>query len=80
MLELKYINGESYCKLEDHCQYTGKYRGAANTICKFKFSKPKELPVVFHNGSNYDYNSIIRDLAKEIKAEFNGLGQKARNI
>ena len=44
-------------KVRDHCHYTGKYRGAAHSICNLKFNKPNEIPVVFHNGSNYDYYS-----------------------
>ena len=35
---------------------------------------PKEIAVVFHNGSNYDYPFIINELAKEFKGQFNCLG------
>ena len=31
---------------------------------------PKEIPVVFHNGSRYDYHFIIKQLVKEFKANF----------
>ena len=37
-------------KVKDHCHYTGKYR-AAHNICNLRYKIPKELPVVFHNGS-----------------------------
>ena len=30
-----------------------------------------EIPVVFHNGSNYDYNVIIKKLANEFKDNLN---------
>ena len=30
---------------------------------------PKSLPIVFHNGSNYDYHFIIKDLAEEFKKQ-----------
>ena len=33
--------------------YTGKYRGAAHSIFNLKYSIPREIPVLFHNGSNH---------------------------
>ena len=51
-------------KKKDHCHYTGKYRGAAHNICNLRYKIPKEIPVAFHNGSTYDYNSIIKELVK----------------
>ena len=65
---------KNYCRVEDHCHYTGKHRGAAHSICNLKYSIPKDMPVVFHNGSNYDYHFIIKMLAKEFEGEFNCLG------
>ena len=40
-------------KDKDHCHCTGKYRGAAHDICNLRYKIPKEIPVVFHNGSTY---------------------------
>ena len=48
--------------VRDHCHYTGQYRGAAQSICNLKYSVPKKIPVVFHDGSNYDYHFIIKEL------------------
>ena len=53
--EDKYINDENYCKVRDNCQFTAKYSGAAHSICNLKYSIPKEIPMFFHNGPNYDY-------------------------
>ena len=53
-----------YHKLRDHCHYTGKYRGAANDICNLTHKTPKEIPIVFHDGSTYDYHFLIEELAK----------------
>ena len=39
-------------KVKDHCHYSGKYRGAAHSICNLRYKIPKEIPVVFYNGSN----------------------------
>ena len=41
-------------KVRDHCHYTGKYRGGAHNICNLRYKIPKEIPVVFYNGSTYD--------------------------
>ena len=29
-----------------------------------KYSVPKEIPIVFHDGYNYDYHFVIKELAK----------------
>ena len=47
-------------KVKDHCHYTGEYRGAAHNICNLKHRVPKEIPIVFHNGSTYDYHFIMK--------------------
>ena len=51
-------------KVRDHCHYTRKYRGAAHNICNLRYKIPKEIPVVFHSGSTYDYHFIIKELVK----------------
>ena len=60
----------------DHSHYTGEYRGAAHNICNLRYKMPKEIPVVFHNGSKYDYHSIIKELADEFKGQLECLGEK----
>ena len=62
-------------KVRDHCHYTGKYRGAAHSICHLRYKISKEIPVVFHNGSAYDYHFIIKKLAREFKGYFHCLGE-----
>ena len=66
---------DEYYKIKDHCYYTGKHLGAAHVICSKKCKIPKEIPVVFHNGSTYDYHFIIKELAKEFKDKFDCLGE-----
>ena len=51
----EFDNNDNDKKIRDHCHYTGKYRGAAHNICNLRYKIPKETPVVFHNGSTYDY-------------------------
>ena len=53
-----------YHKVRDHCYYTGKFRGAAHSICNLRYKTPKEILVVFHDGSIYDYHFVINNLAK----------------
>ena len=65
----KDISHNNNCKFRDHCHYTGKYIGAVHSICNLKYSLPKEIPVVFHNGSNFDYQFIIKKLEKEFEGE-----------
>ena len=67
---------KEYRKVRDHCHYTGKYRGAARSICNLRYKTPKEISVVFHNSSAYDYQFIIKELAKEFEGRFECLGQK----
>ena len=71
-------NNEKEFKLKqnvrDHCHYTGKYRGAAHSICNLRYKIPKEIPVVFHNGPTYDYHFIFKQLAREFKGNFECLG------
>ena len=56
--------------------YTGKYnRGATYSICNLRYKTPKEIPVVFHNGSTCDYYFIIKELAKELEGQFECLGE-----
>ena len=61
---------KKYHKVKDHCRYTRKYRDTAHDICNLRYKTPKEIPVVFHNGSTYDYHFIIKELAEEFEGEF----------
>ena len=71
---LTLLNKKNY-KVRDLCHYMGKYRSAAHNICNLKYKVPKEIPVVFHNGSTYDYHFIIKELAKEFEGNFDCLGE-----
>ena len=67
-------NNKKYHKIRGHCHYTGKYRGVAHDICNLRYKIPKEIHVVFHNGSTYDYYFIIKELGEEFEGEFECLG------
>ena len=64
-----------YHKVKDHCHYTGQFRGVAHNICYLRQKLPKKIPVVFHNGSTYDYHFIIKQLAEDFKGQFECLGE-----
>ena len=66
---------KKHYKVKDHCHYTGKYRGAAHNICNLRYRIPKEIPIVFHNGSTCNYHFIIKELVKEFDGNFKCLGE-----
>ena len=72
--EFDTIDKKNY-KVRDHCYYTGKYRDAAHNVCNLRYKLPKEIPLVFHNGSTYDYHFIIKELVKEFEGNFDCLGE-----
>ena len=69
------MKDKKYCKVRDHCHYTGEYTGAACSIHNLKYSVPKKIHIAFHNGSTYDYHFIIKELVEEFKKQFTCLGE-----
>ena len=68
-------NDKKNHKVREHCHYTRKYRGAAHNMCNLRYKVPKEIPIVFHNGSTYGYHFIIKELVKEFDGNFECLGE-----
>ena len=63
-------------KVRDHCNATGKFRGAAHWDCNINFRMTKKVPVIFHNLTGYDSHLIFNELDKfnvKIKVIPNGL-------
>ena len=73
-------DNKKYHKVKDHCYYTCKCIGAAHGICNVRYNVPKEIPVVLHNCSTYDYNFIIKVLAEEFEGEFECLGENTKKF
>ena len=71
----KKIEYDLYHNVRYHCQYTGKFRGAAHNICNLRYNIPKTNPIVLHNGSTYDYHFVIKKLGEEFKGKFEYLGE-----
>ena len=51
-------------KVRDHCHYSGKYRGAAHSLCNLQYKIPSYIFAVFHNLAGYDTHMFIKELAK----------------
>lgn len=47
-------------KVCNYSHYTGKYKSSAHSICNLKYKTPKDVPAVFHNGSNYDNHFLTK--------------------
>ena len=44
-------------------------------VAYLKYSVPKRILIVFHNGSNYDYHFIINELKEELEGKIICLGE-----
>ena len=55
-------NDKNKKKVQDHCHFTGRYRGAAHNLCNLNYRKPNFTPVVFHKLSGYDSHLFIKNL------------------
>ena len=64
-ISIKLSKSINHRKVRDYCHYTGKYKGAAHSICNLKFNVPNKIPVISHNGSNCDYHFIFKELVNE---------------
>jgi len=51
-------------KVLDHCHITGAYRGPSHSSCNLLARNPDFLPILFFNGSGYDFKFLVRELGK----------------
>ena len=65
----KFLVQRKSTKVRDDNHYTAEYRRAAHVICNLRYSTQVDIPVYLHNGSKYDFNLVINELAKEFKSE-----------
>ena len=59
----EFDNSKEYCKVRDHCHYTGKYRGALHSKCNLRLKRTKTIPVFAHNLNGYDSHLFVKRLA-----------------
>ena len=60
---------KNFKKVIHHNHYTGLYEGAAHALCCLKYTRQRDIPVVIHNGSNYDFHLIMKELANEFRED-----------
>ena len=60
----------NYQEVRDHCHHIGKSRGTSDSICNLKSNVANVIPVDSHNGSNYDYHFIVKELANNFEEKF----------
>ena len=51
-------------KVIDHCNISGKFRGAAHWDCNINFQLTKNVPVMFHNLRCYESHLIFNESDK----------------
>ena len=74
-----YDEDENYYKVKNYCKCTGKYQGSCHKICRSKCRSLKEIPIIFHNGSTYDYHFILNEPTISFKeyGNFECLGENS---
>ena len=50
----------NYRKVNYHCHFAGKYRGATHCICNLRHNVLNEIPMILHNESNYDSHLMVK--------------------
>ena len=56
-------------KVITHDPYIGKYIGASHSICNLRYKSQKYIPVMIHNGSNYDFKLLVRYIAEHFRKD-----------
>ena len=74
-----FAESKNYRKFRDHCHYIGSYRAVAQSICNLRFNEPNKIPAFFHNGSNYDYHFIIKELGNKSEGQFECVRENTEN-
>ena len=54
--------------------------GVRHIICNLRYKTLEDIPVVIHNGSNYDFHLTIIELAKEFRLEIQCISEDKEKI
>ena len=49
-------------KVRDQCHEIGKYKGSACRMFNLRYKQQNFIPVIFNNGSCYDFNLLKNEL------------------
>ena len=60
-----FCNKNSFNKVREHCQQTGRYRGPECNIRNLNYKHQNFIPVIFHNGKGYDFNLLFNEIFKQ---------------
>jgi hypothetical protein len=52
-------------KVADHNHLTGKFQGAAHSICNLNYQNPRFIPIFFHNLGGYDAHLFIKQFGED---------------
>jgi hypothetical protein len=52
----------------DHCHLTGRVRGLSHNECNLVYRLPYFVPIILHNGSNYDFKLLVSEIVSEAEA------------
>ena len=54
---------KSFRQVRHHSDFTGKYRGVAQSIYSLRFNKPTDVPIILHNGCTYEFYLVLKHLS-----------------
>ena len=52
-------------KVRDHGHEAGQYRGPVCKMCNLRYKQQNFIPVIYHNGSGYDFILVYSELFKQ---------------
>ena len=67
----KTFNADDNYKVRDHCNFTGKYKGAAHNVCSLNSKSLKKIPIVFYIRSTSDFIVLLKNLQENLKDNLN---------
>ena len=68
ILKINMIKIKKILQSQRSC-HTGDYGGVVPIICNLNYSIPKEVTMIFHNGSDDDYDFIVKKPAEESEGQ-----------
>ena len=64
-MEKKVSDDISCWKVQYQDHYNEELRGTSHLICSLRYKNMNEIPIVWHNGLNYECHSIKKELSEE---------------